>query len=128
MTDPIVFISRNSIKAGMFDDFKKHYRDSVPMTQAGKPGTLLQLAYVNEAASVVDIVRVFPSAEGLDLQLQGADVRSKAAYQFIEPTRIEIYGNPNPYALEMMQKVAGSGIEVSIQPQFIGGFIRPNSD
>lgn len=128
MTDPIVFISRNRIKAGMFDDFKKHYLDSVPMTQAGKPGTLLQLAYVNEAASVVDIVRVFLSAEGLDLQLQGADVRSKAAYQFIEPTRIEIYGTPNPYALEMMQKVAGSGIEVRIQPQFIGGFIRPNSD
>jgi hypothetical protein len=127
MTDPIVFISRNRVKKGLLDDFKKHYRDSIPATEAGKPGTLVQLAYVNKDAAEVDIVRIFPSADDLDLQLRGADVRSKAAYQFIEPTSIEIYGRPNPYALEMMEKVAGTGIVVSIKPAFIGGFIRPGS-
>ena len=70
------------------------------------------------------IVRVFPNAEALDLQLQGADNRSKAAYQFIEPTGVEIYGTPNPYTMEMINKVAGSGIEVLLNTQFIGGFIR----
>ncbi len=127
MTDPIVFISRNRVKQGMLDDFRKHYRDSIPPTEAGKPGTVVQLAYVNEGATEVAIVRVFPSAEAMDLQLQGADERSKAAYKFIEPTSIEIYGTPNNYAMEMMNKVAGSGIDVRINPQFIGGFIRPRS-
>jgi hypothetical protein len=125
MTDPIVFISRNRVLEGMFDDFRKHYLDSVPAIEAGKPGTLIQLAYVNKEASEVDIVRVFPSAEAMDQQLQGADVRSKAAYQFIEPIRIEIYGTPSDFALEMMKKIAGSGIPVSIKPVFLGGFIRP---
>lgn len=124
MSDPIVFVSRNRVKEGMLDDFRTHYRDSVPRTEADKPGTLLQLAYVNEDATEVTIVRVFPSAEALDLQLQGADERSKAAYKSIEPTGVEIYGTPNDYAMEMMKKVAGSGINVSVNPQFIGGFIR----
>ncbi len=127
MTDPIVFISRNRVKEGMGDDFRRHYRDSVPLTEANKPGTLVQLAYVSEDATEVAIVRVFPSAEAMDLQLQGADERSKAAYKFIEPTGIEIYGTPSTFAMEMMKKVAGSGIDVSINPQFIGGFIRPRS-
>ena len=127
MSEPIVFISRNRVIKGMFDNFRKHYHESIPLTEAGKPGTLVQLAYVNEEATEVDIVRLFPSAEALDMQLQGADVRSKAAYKFIEPTSIEIYGTPNSYAMEMMKKVAGSGIEVSIKPAFMGGFVRPKS-
>ena len=127
MTDPIVFISRNRVKEGMLDDFRKHYLDSIPMTEANKSGTLVQLAYVNQDVTEVILVRIFPSAEALDLQLRGADERSKAAYRFIEPTSVEIYGTPNNYAIEMMKKVAGSGIDVSIHPQFIGGFIRPGS-
>ena len=127
MSDPIVFISRNRAKEGMLDDFRKHYHESIPRTQADKPGTLVQLAYVNEDVTEVVIVRLFPNAEALDLQLQGADERSKAAYQFIEPTSIEIYGMPNKYAMEMMKKVAGAGIEVRVNPQFIGGFMRPGS-
>jgi quinol monooxygenase YgiN len=127
MTDPVVFIIRNRVREGAFDDFRKHYRDSVPPIEADKPGTLVQLAYVNEDAAEVAIVRIFPNAEAMDLHLQGADVRSRAAYKFIEPASIEIYGMPNNYAMEMMKKIAGSGIDVSISPQFIGGFIRPKS-
>jgi hypothetical protein len=127
MTDPIVFISRNRVKEGMLDEFKKHYLDSIPPIEAGKPGTLVQLAFVNEGATEVDIVRLFPNAEAMDLQLQGADDRSKITYKFIEPTSIEIYGSPSNYAMAMMKKVAGSGTDVSVNPQFLGGFIRPKS-
>ena len=120
-----MFISRNWVKEGMLDEFSRHYAESIPATEVNKPNTLLQLAFINEEASEVVILRVFPNAEAMDQQLQGADERSKAAYLFIEPTGVEIYGTPNSYAMEMMKKVAGAGIEVSIQPQFIGGFIRP---
>jgi hypothetical protein len=127
MSDPIVFISRNLVKQGMLDEFRKHYLESIPLTKANKPDTFVQLPYVNENLTEVDIVRVFPSADALDHQLQGADKRSRIAYQFIEPTSIEIFGTPNNYAMEMMKKVAGSGIDVRVNPQFIGGFIRPSS-
>jgi hypothetical protein len=125
MDEPIVFISRNQVKPGMLDDFIHHYQESILATQVGKPGTLFQLAYVNEEATQVVIVRTFPDAESLDRQLQGADERSKLAYVYIQPLSMEIFGQPNPYALEMFQKVAGRGIEVTIKPIFIGGFVRP---
>jgi len=124
MTDPIVFISRNRVKEGMLDDFRNHYKESIPLTEMSKQGTIIQLAYINDDATEVEIIRIFPNAEALDLQLQGADQRSKTTYKFIEPTSIEIYGTPNHLAIEMMKKVAGSGVEVSVKPQFIGGFIR----
>jgi hypothetical protein len=124
MTDPIVFISRNTVKDGLIEDFRHHYQDSIPIIPAGKPGTLVQLAYFNEETNEATIVRIFPDADGLDQQLQGADQRSKATYQFIEPTGIEIYGTPGRYALEMMKKVAGSGIKVHIYADYLGGFIR----
>ena len=101
-----------------------HYHASIPVTEANKPGTALQLAYINENSNEVIIVRVFADAEALDEQLRGADERSKAVYQFIEPTGIEIYGRPGAFALEMMKKVAGSGIQLSISPNFTGGFLR----
>jgi hypothetical protein len=59
--------------------------------------------------------------------LQRADDRSKVAYQFIEPTGVEIYGSPGAFAMGMIEKVAGSGIAVSVKPLFLGGFIRPES-
>ncbi len=128
MNDPIIFISRNRIKDGMLAEFISHYQNSIPRTQTEKPGTYVQLAYVCDDAASVDIIRLFPDADALDDQLRGADDRSKVTYQFIEPTSIEIYGFPGDFAIEMMKKVAGSGIKVSISPRFIGGFIRPNSE
>ncbi len=127
MNDPIVFISRNRIKAGMLDEFRKHYDNSIPPIEAGKPGTLAQLAYFNEDSSQVDIVRFFPNSEALDHQIEGADERSKITYTFIEPISVEIYGTPSELTLERMKKIAGSGIDVRINPKFIGGFIRPKT-
>lgn len=124
MSEPILFISRNRIKEGKTDEFRKHYRDSIPPIMADKPNTLAQLAYENEEATQVTIVRLFPNADALDLQIQGASERSKKAFEFIEPVSIEIFGAPNPATVEMMKKIAGSGVAVSIGPHYMGGFIR----
>ena len=77
MAEPIVFISRNRIKEDKINEFRNHYRDRIPMIFEEKPGTLAQLAYLNEEDSEVIIIRLFPSTEALDLQIQGADERSK---------------------------------------------------
>ena len=124
MSEPVVFISRNKIKEGKADEFRKHYQDSLQPIFDGKPGTLAQLAYENEETAEVTIVRLFPNADALDLQIQGADERSKKAYELIEPIGIEIFGTPNPVTLEKMKNIAGSGIHLSISPNYMGGFIR----
>ena len=82
---------------------------------------MIQLAYIDDHAMEVGIIRIFPNAEAFDLQVHGADQRTKTTCRFIEPTRIEIYGTPNRYVVETVKTVAGSGVEVSVKPQFIGG-------
>jgi quinol monooxygenase YgiN len=124
MSDPIVFISRNRIKEGKADDFRQHYQDSVQPILDGKPNTSAQLAYENEEATEFTVVRLFPNADALDQQIQGADERSRKTYEFIEPIAIEIFGAPNPATLEKMRKIAGSGVVVKISPNYRGGFIR----
>ena len=124
MSDPIVFINHNKLKEGKTDEFRKHYQDSVPPIKAGKPGTLAQVAYENTDGTEVTIVRLFPDADALDQQIQGADERSKKTYELIEPVSIEIFGIPNPDTLEKMKKIAGSGVAVKTNPNYLGGFIR----
>lgn len=124
MSGPIIFISRNRLQPGKLAEFRQHYQASLPVTLESKPGSLAQWAYENEAGSEVTIVRLFPDAGALDAQIMGAETRSQKAYEFIEPTVIEIFGTPNHATLEKMLKIAGSGIAVSIHPLYVGGFMR----
>ncbi|NPV78350.1 MAG: hypothetical protein HPY59_18495 [Anaerolineae bacterium] len=94
--EPIVFISRNKIKEGKAEEFKKHYQDSIQPIFDGKPATLAQLGYENEEGAEFTVIRVFPDADALDQQLQGASERSIKTYEFIEPIAIEIFGLLNP--------------------------------
>jgi hypothetical protein len=127
MADPIIFISRNKVKDGRLKEFRAHYQASIEPTFQGKPGTLAQLGYESDDAQEFTVIRLFPDADAFDQQLTGADQRSKKTYEFIEPFAFEIFGAPSTFALEMMRKVAGSGITVSVHPYFNGGFIRPGS-
>ncbi len=124
MTDPIIFISRNRIKEGKIDELREHYRTSIAPIIANKPDTLVQLAYESEDTSEVTIVRLFPDAVAMNFHLQGANERSKRAYEFIEPLSIEIYGTPSSDTLDILKDIAGSGVSVSLIPRYIGGFIR----
>jgi uncharacterized protein YkuJ len=124
MNDPIVFISNNRIKEYKVDDFRKHYQDSVPPIIAGKPDTLVQLAYEKDDTAEVTIIRLFPDADAMDLHLQGVSERSKRAYELIDPVSIEIYGTLSSNTLELLKQIAGSGVLVRVKPRYIGGFIR----
>jgi hypothetical protein len=124
LKNPVVFISRNRIKDGKVEEIREHYQSSVQPVQEGKPNTLLQLAFKNSESTEFTVIRVFRNPDALDMQIQGADQRSKKTYEYIEPTMIEIFGTPNPSTLEKMKQIAGSGVEVKIDPDFLGGFIR----
>jgi len=125
MVEPIVFISRFEIKDGMLDDFIELYRASVSKAKTNKPGTLVELGYLNNDASEYVVIRVFPDQGGMDAQLTGADERTKVAYKYLEPVRVEIYGTPSDFSLEMVKKVSGPKTEVILLSRHLGGFVRP---
>lgn len=124
MSEPIVFISRNRVKEGKLDEFKRSYRAGAEALKREKPGTVAFLAYVSDDGAEVSIVHVFRDADAMDRHMQGAAERAKEAYQFIESAGIDIYGMPNEGVLQMMEQIAGSGLPVSVRPQHLGGYLR----
>lgn len=124
MSEPIVFISRNKVKEGKLEEFKRFYRAGAELLEAEKPGTVAFLAYVSDDGAEVSIVHVFPDADAMDRHMQGAAERAKEAYQFIESAGIDIYGTPNEGVLQMMKQIAGSGLPVSVRRRHLGGYLR----
>ena len=127
MSEPIVFISHNQMKEGKLDAFIEFNQDGFLLIREQKPATVALLAYAGEDGGEVSFVHVFPDAEAMDIHFQGADERSKRAYEFMQPISMEIYGSPNDGVLEMMKQIAESGVTVSIDTDHLGGFLRLKS-
>jgi hypothetical protein len=124
MSEPIVFISHFKIKEGKLDGLKQHSRKMMKLIEAEKPGTVVFLQYFNEEGTELSIIHVFPDADAFDRHGEGVAERAKAAFEFIERIRIEIYGMPNDQALAMLRPPDGSSTTFNHMPQLNGGYIR----
>jgi quinol monooxygenase YgiN len=125
MFEPIVFISRHRIKEGKLEGFKEVSRQNAARLEAEKPGTVVFLAFINEDGTEVSFHHLFPDAEAMDHHLEGAAERSRRAYEFLEPIRFEIFGQPSEQAMQMMGQAAESaGVPLILTPEVIGGYIR----
>lgn len=127
MSEPIVFISHHKIKEGKLDALRKVHKERILLLQEQKPDTIVFLAYFGEDNTEVSFVHLFPDAEAMDLHFQGAEERSRQAYEFMQPINMEIYGSPNDGVLKTMKKIADSGVNVSIASDPLGGFLRLKS-
>jgi hypothetical protein len=129
MSDPIVFVSHFTIKEGKLDGLKQFSRVVLETLEADKPRTTAQLAYLNDSGTKLSFVHVFADADAMDLHIQGAEARSGAAYEFMDPAGWEIYGTPSDTALQMMRQAATSaGVALTVQSEYLGGFLRIQSD
>ncbi len=124
MSEPIVFISHFRVKEGKLAAFVQHAQEVIAELQATKPGTVAYLAYLNEAGTELSFVHIFPDAESMDRHVEGAGERSKAAYEFIEPIRREIYGTPSKTVMAMLRPSEGAGDMLTAEPRFLGGYLR----
>ncbi len=124
MSEPIVFISHFKVREGKIDGLKQLHQRVVEQIKTDKPGTVVFLHYLNEEGTEYSVIHVFPNAEAMDRHTEGAGERAKAALEFIEPARREIYGMPNDQVLAMLRPPDESGITFNHVPQSIGGYIR----
>lgn len=124
MSKPIVYISHFKVKEGMLDTLKQRGQEVTEQIRANKPGTVAFLQYFNEEETELSIIHVFPDADSFDRHVEGADERAKAAFEFIEPTRREVYGLPSDQVVAMLRPPDGSGIAFHIMHQSTGGYIR----
>lgn len=125
MSEPIAFISHFTVKQGKGDDVTRIFPDASKRLEADKPRTLVFLGYLNESGSRVSFLHVFADSESMDIHFEGSDERARAAYEYLEPAGWELYGRPSPQALETMRQAANSaGVTLTIEPDYLGGFLR----
>jgi|SRR5688572_27567638 len=128
MSEPIVFISHFRIKDGQFDALKRLTLDRTDSLRSQKPRTVLFLSYVDEDRRAVSFLHAFADADAMDVHFEGAAERSRAALEFMEPVAWEFYGSPSTAALETMRQTAtASGATLTVQPEYLAGFLRLSS-
>ena len=125
MSEPIVFISHFRVKPGQLDALKPYLREGSATLRADMPRTVAFLAYIDEPGTRASIVHVFPDSDAMDLHFEGAEDRSRGAYELLEPDGWEIYGTPSAAALAMMREgAAAAAVHLTVEPGYIGGFLR----
>ena len=124
MPGPIVFISHNRVKPGRLDDLHELSRSVFRQIETEKPGTAAFLAFLSADGTEVSFIHVFADADGFARHVDGSDERSTAAYELIEPLSVEIYGDAGDSLLGMFRQMAETGVQLTIQPGLLGGFIR----
>lgn len=122
MSDPIVFISHSEVKEGKLAAFQELSEDVFSAMEAEKPGTVLHYGYLNEEATEIHFVHVFPDADAMDAHMVGAADRVGQADEFIQTIGFEIYGTPNDETLAMLRQAPG--VDVELNPDGFGGYIR----
>ena len=122
--EPIVFISRHRVIPGKLPALRAFMGAGIAHLEATKPRTSAFLSYLDADGSHLTIVHVFADAAGLALHIEGANQRSDAASEFIEPESREILGSPTGDVLAAIQPPPASGIAFNLQPIFAGGFLR----
>ena len=122
---PIVFISHFSIRPGKLESLKALAQEVVMRLDAEKPRTLVYLDYVDEVDMRMTFVHLFADAAAMDLHFEGAQERTRAALEFIDPSGWEIYGRPSDAALGTIRALASSaGVPLTVRPEHVAGFVR----
>ena len=125
MSEPIVFISHHRIKPGRAEAVRALTAEIWSAMETEKPRTLMNLAYMNEEGTEVTFMHAFADIEAMQLHWQGADERSRQAYEYIEPIGFEIYGSAGEQIVEGMRAEAvGGGATLTLWPDFVTGFLR----
>jgi hypothetical protein len=125
MAEPVFFLSHFRIKEGQLDFVKQLTSQVAARLQSEKPRTVLFLSYLDADGGTISYLHAFANAESMDLHFAGADERSRAAYQYIEPLGWEVYGNPSSAALETLRQAAdSSGVRLARHPEYLAGFFR----
>lgn len=122
---PVFFISHFEVKEGKLDELRALSEELQAELVQSKPNTVAYLSYLDEGGTRLSILHAFTDAEAMDVHFQGADERSAAAYEFIEPRGWEIYGQASDGALEGMRREAeAAGVSLTVLPDHVGGFLR----
>jgi quinol monooxygenase YgiN len=128
MSEPIVFVSHFRVKAEGLEPLRALVGKVTAQLEQEKPRTLLYLSYVDESRGEITFIHAFGDADSMAEHFAGADERSSAAYEFMEPAGWEIYGRTTAEVAEAMRRAAASaGVTLTAGSDHMAGFLRLGS-
>ena len=98
----------------------------VEFVEANEPRLIAFHEYVNEAGDEVTVVQIHPDAASMEAHMEIVRERALAAYgETLDATvRVQVFGRPTDTILEVLRQQAGSGVEISVNGEHLGGFTR----
>ena len=126
MPSPFIFIATNRLKPGQLDRERERVLDLVEFIEGNEPRLIAFNEYVNEVGDEVTVVQVHPDAASMEAHMQIVRERAQAAYaETLDATvRVQVFGRPTQAIVEMLRQQAGSGVEISVNGEHLGGFTR----
>jgi uncharacterized protein (DUF2126 family) len=123
---PFIFIATNRLKAGRLHLERDRVPSLVEFIEANEPRLIAFNEYVNEAEDEVTVVQVHPDAESMEAHLEIVGQRAQEAYaQTLDATvHIQVFGRPTQAILDTLRQQASSGVEISVNGEHLGSFIR----
>ena len=130
MQGPLIFIATNRLKPGRLDSERARVPGLVEFVEANEPRLIAFNEYVNEAGDEVTVVQVHPDAASMEAHMEIVRERARQAYaETLDATvRIQVFGRPTDAILEALRQQAGSGVEISVNGEHLGGFTRLAQD
>jgi hypothetical protein len=126
VTGPFIFIATNRLKPGKLEAECERVGELAAHIDAAEPRLIAFNEYADENGAEVGVVQVHPDAASMQLHMNA--VRERAAQAYAETldatTTIQVFGRPDDAMLALLREQAGSGIEISIKPHYLGGFTR----
>ena len=126
MSPPFIFIATNRLRAGQLDRERERVPGLVEFIEASEPRLIAFNEYVNEAGDEVTVVQVHPDAASMEAHMEIVRERAQQAYaETLDATvRIQVFGRPTDAILDALRQQAGSGVEISVNGEHLGGFVR----
>lgn len=129
MSSPFIFIATNRLKAGKLDRERERVPGLVEFIEANEPRLIAFNEYVSEAGDEVSVVQIHPDAASMEAHMGIVRERAQQAYaETLDATlRIQVFGRPTEAILEILREQAGSGVEINVNGEHLGGFTRSSA-
>jgi len=126
VSSPFIFIATNRLKPGRLERERSRVPGLVEFIDASEPRLIAFNEFVNAAGDEVSVVQVHPDAESMEAHMRIVRERAQQAYaETLEATvRIQVFGRPTNAILDALRQQAGNGVDISVNGEHLGGFIR----
>jgi hypothetical protein len=126
VSSPFIFIATNRLKPGALERERKRVPGLVEFIEANEPRLIAFNEYVNETGDEVTVVQIHPDAASMEAHMEIVRDRALQAYaETLDATvRIQVFGEPTDAIFETLRQQAGTGVEITVNGEHLGGFTR----